>query len=154
MLKEKLNRIRMNTEIIKRAFSYLGTKEIPGKESNPAVLAMIQSLLSWVKNDEINWCSAFAKRVVEEAGYDSSGANAAARSWLNVGEAVAEPVPGDIVVFWRISKLDWRGHVGFFLHDDGEDIWVLGGNQSDEVNVSPYSKSRLLAYRRPVKLLT
>ncbi|MCL2915995.1 hypothetical protein L2725_19835 [Shewanella corallii] len=40
------------------------------------------------------------------------------------------------------------GHVGFFAGFDGNDVLVLGGNQSDEVNVGRYPASKLLGIRR------
>lgn len=42
------------------------------------------------------------------------------------------------------------GHVGFFAGYEMGTIYLLGGNQGDSVNVSPYPKSRLLGIRRLV----
>ena len=40
------------------------------------------------------------------------------------------------------------GHAGFYAGVEGEDILVLGGNQSDSVSISHYAKSDLLGVRR------
>jgi hypothetical protein len=44
--------------------------------------------------------------------------------------------------------IDAQGHVGFFAGLEGTKILVLGGNQSDAVDVSRYPSSRLLGIRR------
>ncbi len=40
------------------------------------------------------------------------------------------------------------GHVGFFAGVEEKSVLVLGGNQSDEVNVSPFPVARVLGVRR------
>jgi hypothetical protein len=60
---------------------------------------------------------------------------------------LADAQTGDIVIFSRGSK-SWQGHVGFFVKTAGAMIEVLGGNQSDAVNIQRYAKSRLLGVRR------
>ena len=54
---------------------------------------------------------------------------------------------GCVVVFSR----DGGGHVGFVvgLQQNG-DLMVLGGNQSDAVNIRAFSRSRVSGYRWPV----
>ena len=55
--------------------------------------------------------------------------------------------PGDVVVFKR-GNSSWQGHVAFFVKDKGALIEVLGGNQSNAVNVKGYQASKLLGIRR------
>jgi len=71
-----------------------------------------------------------------------------ARSWLEVGEEIDDPEMGDIVVLWRENKNGWKGHVGLYMDSDSTHIAVLGGNQSNQVNIKMYPKERLLGYRR------
>lgn len=144
----------MRADIIAQALKLYGQKEFPGKPSNPVILDMLKRLLSWAEDDEINWCSAFVKYVAEEAGYDTSGATAAARSWLNIGAETTAPEIGDVVVFWRVSPRDWRGHVAFYISEDSNYIYCLGGNQGNKVSIAPYSKSRLLGFRMLKKIST
>ncbi|MDQ1255853.1 MAG: hypothetical protein QG656_447, partial [Candidatus Hydrogenedentes bacterium] len=40
------------------------------------------------------------------------------------------------------------GHVGFFSGREGNEVLMLGGNQSDSVNVTRYESSRILGIRR------
>ena len=101
----------------------------------------------WVKDDETAWCSAFVNWVCKKANLEYSGA-LNARSWLNIGCEVANPEIGDLVVFWRGDPNGWQGHVAFFIREAKNHIYVLGGNQNNQVKISAYPKSRLLKYRR------
>ena len=128
------------------ALGEYGTKEIVGNKHNPEVLKYFQETgHEWVKDDETAWCSAFANWVAKEAGCEYS-VELNARSWLEVGEKTECPKIGDIVVFWRESPKSWKGHVGFFIKETKDYIWVLGGNQNNEVNIKPYAKERVLSY--------
>jgi len=94
------------------------------------------------------WCAAFVNAVVATAGEDSTN-SLMARSFENWGLPVDEPIPGDVVVFWRVSRSSGLGHVGFFVKDNGDGtIQVLGGNQGDKVSIQRFSKAQVTAYRR------
>lgn len=67
-----------------------------------------------------------------------------ARNWLYFGIETA-PVYGAVIVFSRNKG----GHVGFAVGQDEDDFYVLGGNQSNSVNISRIAKSRLLGTRWP-----
>ena len=54
---------------------------------------------------------------------------------------------GDIVVLWRIAKDSPFGHVGFYISETQNGIYILGGNQSGEVNIQKFPKTNLLEYR-------
>lgn len=94
------------------------------------------------------WCAAFVNASLNQAGLEGTGSNMA-RSFENWGVGVDDPQVGDLAVFWRESPESGLGHVGFFQgYDESGNILVLGGNQSDGVNVSPYSANQLLGFRR------
>ena len=131
------------------AQGYIGTTEGPGTEDNPAIMAMYASVgHDWVEHDSVAWCAAFVGHCLEKAGLRSTR-RLNARSYLDWGIPVdlADAQESDIVVFSRGSK-SWQGHVGFFVKTAGAMIEVLGGNQSDAVNIQRYAKSRLLGVRR------
>lgn len=138
---------------IEIALSQYGTTETPGSQHNPEVLKYFEATryagVDWI-SDETAWCSAFANWVAHKAGAHKSG-ELNARSWLAVGDAVTDPEPGDVVVLWRESKNSWKGHVGFYVNEDDQYIYVLGGNQRNQVNIQAYAKTRLLGYRRITK---
>lgn len=139
----------MNLNIINIALAQYGTKEITGAQDNPEVLKYFNEIgFDGAKlKDETSWCSAFVNWVALKAGVAKSN-NLTARSWLKVGQKVSKPELGDIVVFWRESKTSWKGHVGIFIRKTDDVIYVLGGNQSNQVNITGYDAARLLEYRR------
>lgn len=140
--------MQINDVLLATAGEYLGTAEIPGSRHNPAIVQMFaDSGHSWVVDDETAWCAAFVGSVLARCGLPTTG-SLAARSYLQWGEAVTQPRPGDVVVFWRGSPDSWQGHVGFFVRRDGNTIIVRGGNQGNKVSDAPYPASRLLGYRR------
>lgn len=138
-----------NNILLNNALSQIGVKEYVGNEDNPEVLKYFNEIGfdgSKLK-DETAWCSAFVNWVAKVSGCEYSG-KLNARSWLEYGEQVVNPQVGDIVILWRESKYTWKGHVGFFIRESNDHIYILGGNQQNEVNILPYKKSRLLQYRR------
>ena len=135
--------------IIETALTQIYTKEIKGIKDNIEILKYfdIMGIDGAKMKDETAWCSAFANWVAIKAGRESSGA-LNARSWLNVGKRVDDPKQGDVVVFWRERRNSWKGHVAFFIRETPTHIYVLGGNQGNQVSIIPYRKNRLLQYRR------
>lgn len=134
--------------ILKRAFSQYGVKEIAGNNHNPKILKYFSFIgHSWVNDDETAWCSAFVNWAAKKEGLNYSG-KLNARSWMKVGEPTKTPVIGDIVVFWRDKPTSWKGHVGIYINSDKHFIYVLGGNQSNQVNIKAIRKNRLLGYRK------
>lgn len=133
------------------AKTHVGEKEIPGVKNNPLIVRWGRRLAAWFSDDETAWCSAFVNAMAEEAGYERSG-KLNARSWLDVGMPVQArfAAPGDVVVFWRVAKDSWQGHVGFVVSRDANarTVRVLGGNQNDSVSIATYSETMLLGYRR------
>jgi len=117
--------------------------------SNPKVVAYFKDAgHPEVKDDATAWCAAFVGAMLHRAGDNGTGA-LNARSYLKWGDGVnlTDAKPGDIVVFKR-GNSTWEGHVAFFVSQDAKSIKVLGGNQSDAVNIKPYPKSALLGIRR------
>lgn len=141
--------IEMNNNLITIALNQYGVQERPGsKEHNPVIVNYFKEIgQTWVKDDETAWCSAFVNWVAHKCGMERSG-KLDARSWLNVGVNVEKPEIGDVVVFWRDAPTSWKGHVAFFINETDTHVYVLGGNQNNMVNISPYLKSRVLGYRR------
>ena len=135
----------MISRLIKIALSQYGITEVPGVKNNPEIMKYFDvGNNDWVEGDETSWCSAFINWCAKESGLEYSG-KLNARSWLNVGiETTIDKA--DIVVFWRESKDSWKGHVAIPIREDGNNVWVLGGNQSNMVRVSAYPKGRVLKY--------
>jgi uncharacterized protein (TIGR02594 family) len=98
----------------------------------------------------IPWCAAWANTVLAQAGMETTG-SLMARSFLNWGKPVAgNPNIGDVVVLRR-GRNRSEGHVGFFYAfvdvNGAKMVAVLGGNQGQEVRISYYPISKIIAYR-------
>ncbi len=136
---------------------FIGIKEIAGKVSNSQILAMLQLDNSWVGKDEVPWCSAFVNYIAWLLRLPRSK-SLGARSWLQVGSCVAvqeAEVGFDVVILKRGNPpqpgpevIDATGHVGLYAGFEGEVVLILGGNQSDSVNVSRLPFNNILGIRR------
>lgn len=103
-----------------------------------------------VKNDETAWCSAAANTWMLEAGLNGTGA-LNARSWLNWGTKLdtAKRIRRGAVLIFKRGSGSWQGHVCFLLADNDRTLEVIGGNQSDQVNVQRVSRANLIGARWP-----
>lgn len=144
----------MRHELIKAALGEIGVKELPGVvENSLRILEYFTEIgHSWVKTDETAWCSAVHNFITKTCGYEYSGA-LNGRSWLDIGIETTHPEIGDTVIFWYGSPNQgggprgWRGHVGFYIRQEGNVIWTMGGNQSNKYCIKPYLVNRVLGYR-------
>lgn len=128
----------------------IGKKEVKGNGDNPDIMQYyIDAGHPEIEHDEVSWCAAFVCSQIERSGY-ASPKTLAARGLLRWGKVLDKPKVGCVAVFWRNSRNGWQGHVGFYLGEDGNNIKLLGGNQSDQVSITTIPKSRLLGYRWPV----
>ncbi len=131
------------------ALSQYGVTEVH-EGDNPVILNYAkESGMDQMPNDEMNWCSILMNWVAFKCQLPMSK-SPAARSWLNVGTEVKEPMIGDVVVLWRVSPDSWQGHVGIFIRltEDKKFIFILGGNQGNKVCIQPFPITQLLGYRR------
>lgn len=131
------------------AISEIGVKEVAGDGDNPRIIEYLATVpldttASERRNDETAWCSAFVNWCIEKSG-KSGTRKSAASSWLTWGQSVATPRRGCIAVF----KRNGGNHVGFYISETANEIVLLGGNQSDAVNISKRSKAGFLGYRIP-----
>jgi len=132
------------------AVNQLGEKEIIGPEDNPTIVKYAkESGFGWVDDDETPWCSIFLNWCAAKAGLEKSS-KANARSWLLIGDKIENPEPGDVVVLWREEVDSWEGHVGilFGFSKDSKRVYILGGNQGNQVSIAGYPIERGLGYRR------
>ena len=141
--------LKPNAEMLLKAMEFYGLEEVPGEKDNPIILDWFSDLgFNWVQDDETAWCSCFINWVALKCGCERSF-ELTARSWLRIGEETVHPEVGDIVVFWREHLSGWKGHVGLFTGFDTKgNIYTLGGNQDNKVNIKLYDKDRLLSYRK------
>jgi uncharacterized protein (TIGR02594 family) len=126
----------------------LGVTQFPAGQSNPRITEYHQGTNIHGYDDKASWCSSFVDWCLAQSGATGTG-SALARSWLEWGQSLEEPVVGCIVVLSRDDPKGWRGHVGFFLREEGALVHLLGGNQLGQVREHLYPKTSVLGYRWP-----
>lgn len=132
------------------AFAEIGVSTYPPGNSNPRITQYHAHTNIAGYDDKASWCSSFVNWSLAQVEMVGTG-SALARSWLDWGEPLGEPVHGCIAVLSRDDPRGWKGHVGFFLRMDAQRIFLLGGNQLDQVREHFYPKANLLGYRWPAQ---
>jgi uncharacterized protein (TIGR02594 family) len=127
-----------------------GQREVAGSRANPRIMEYHKSSGYWGRDDSGGtnaWCGSFVNWAIEKAGLQGPKDAFRAREWANWGNGVslANARYGDVVVIRNGDNY----HVGFYAGREGNTIKLLGGNQSDSVNVSNFSASSVYAVRRP-----
>jgi len=122
------------------ARSFMGLKEVPGPKHNSTILGWVKSLGGWFKDDETPWCGTFVGAMMQLAGQPVPQHWYRAKAWASWGKP-CQPCVGAIVVFSRQGG----GHVGFLVGESAANWYVLGGNQSNAVNITPIAKNRQVA---------
>jgi len=138
-------------DLVLAAIQYYGQKAVPGNASNPLVVGFFQKAgHPEIASDEIPWCSAFLNAICAQIGAPQSR-SLLASSWLKVGRGVAAPAFGDVVVFdW--SKIGQTGgHVGIVISCFPGIVYVLGGNQDNEVEIAAFQTRAVAGYRRIIE---
>lgn len=141
---EKPNWVRIAT-------AEIGVKENTSKSKhNPRVIEYHASVQGRINTDETPWCSSFVNWVMKKAGKGGTS-SAMAISWLKYGKNLNRPAYGAIAVIdWDGGGKGWKGHVGFVVGKNGDDeILLLGGNQSNAVNIKAFPKDKIVAYVVP-----
>ncbi len=125
----------------------LGVEEISGVRNCARVLDYHSTTTLRATDDETPWCSAFVNWCLWKAGIRGTN-SARARSWLEFGLRMPEPMPGAIAVLKRGSN-PALGHVGFYIGEEPRRVFLLGGNQSNRVTIAAYEAKDILGYRWP-----
>lgn len=130
-----------------------GVHEVEGPGSNPVILGWAKVLSAWVgsvyKDDATPWCGLFVGHCIAATlpGEVLPSNPLSALAWAAFGRKTA-PALGAVLVFKRTGG----GHVGFYAGEDADAFHVLGGNQSDQVDVTRVAKARLVAFRWPASV--
>lgn len=141
------------TDLLLSVLEHYGMKEVDGVKSNPEIIAMGKELGYDIADDSTTaWCSLLVNYFAKKCGYEFTG-KLTARSWLKMPMVVLKPKLGNIVVLWRGDPNGWQGHVGLFISMDEKNIFILGGNQGNQLTIAPYSRERLLGFRELKKVL-
>lgn len=128
------------------AIKELGVQEIKGEKHNPKILQYHDETSLNASDDETPWCSSFTNWCFAGSGIEGTN-KANARSWLEWGSEIKEPIYGCVAVLKRGAPP--QGHVGFLVSVGKDKIILLGGNQGDRVSIASFNKSDVLGYRLP-----
>jgi uncharacterized protein (TIGR02594 family) len=141
--------------MIQEAVKLYGILETPGSRNNPTIMAWAKEVGGSVKSeyiaDSVPWCGLFMAVVAKRADYEPPKDPLWALNWTTFGKWVKKgpkpnsPAIGDVLVFTRSGG----GHVGLYVGQDSTYYYILGGNQSDRVNISKRRKNTLYTARRP-----
>lgn len=139
---------------IKLARAYLGLKEVKGTQHNPTIIHMLDKMGSyqkearaWWRDDEQPWCGLFVGFILGESERYVVKEWYRAKEWANpLLTKLNAPAYGAIAVLSRQGG----GHVGFVVGTDVQgNIMLLGGNQGDMVQISPFKPDRIDGYYWP-----
>ena len=120
--------------------------------SNPRIIEYLASCNGLTPrqkaDDDTAWCSAFVNWCIQLSGLQGTD-SPAARSWASWGVRDPGPGEGSIVVWKRYEGPDGAlklvgGHVAFLLADEGDKLYVLGGNQGNKVCRKRYPRNGFL----------
>ena len=138
-------RLIVEPPYMRTARQELGVTEIQGDQHNERVLEYLRTTGDWWNTDETPWCSGFVNWTL--GGCNIRGTNdARALSWDNWGTSLDRPALGSVAI---IDNGNGTGHVGFVAGTSGDNIVLLGGNQSNQVRYSSFSRNRIINYVVP-----
>lgn len=133
------------------ASAMLGVKEGPGAANNAQVVKLFADAgFPGIKTDSTAWCAAYVNAMLERAGHRGSR-SLAARSFENWGVGLKEPALGCIATKKRAGS-SWQGHTGFVVGANKDQVFLLGGNQSDQVSVAAFKRSEIVSFRWPADM--
>lgn len=138
--------------MLKKALELYGVKETAGAGNTPEIMKWAKEMGGGVAKvytaDSIPWCGLFTGIVAQRAGKPLPASPLWARAWASWGKPSPQAGLGDVLVFVRQGG----GHVGLYIGEDADAYHVLGGNQSDGVNIKRIAKSRCIAARRSYRV--
>lgn len=142
---------------IVEAVKHVGTLEGSGSHDNPIIIGWADTIAklfpggyddwaaSFYGQDSIAWCGLFHAYCQAMAGRHPVDKYLSALEWRDFGHGVVSPMLGDTMVKTRAGG----GHVTFYVGEDADHYYCLGGNQSDAVTIARYAKNLPWTFRRP-----
>ena len=130
---------------LEAGMKFIGLKEAPGSKDNKIIIDWAKdeggAIEATYTHDSIPWCALFANMTLTKAGLKGTETLWAldfAGKWPSIKLA------GAAVGAFAPMLRDGGGHIGIVVGKDQHgNVMLLGGNQSDAVNIKPFSRSRL-----------
>lgn len=128
----------------------IGVKEVPGPKNNDKIMQWARvvggSVAKEYTADSIPWCGLFVAYCMAQSGVQPVNSPLWALNWSKFGQKLEKPVFGCIFSMHRSGG----GHVGFLVSQDKNYWHLLGGNQSDMVNVTRIAKANKCYFNFPI----
>lgn len=132
------------------SLAHLGLHEGVGAADNRELIADIHSVASDYQHDATPWCAGWVSFCLAKAGEKPSSLPLWALSYSDVKNQPFVRLPGPAVGAIAVKTRDGGGHVTFVAgRTRGGALACCGGNQNDEVNVSPYLESAFVGFFWP-----
>ena len=124
---------------IDEAHKYVGLTEIKGARHNQTITKWLKALGAWWTDDETPWCGVFTAHCLTVAGRAIPKHWYRAKAYADYGTVLTKPAFGCLGVMSRTGG----GHVCFVIGETtGDRLVVIGGNQSNQVSIASYPRSR------------
>ena len=131
-----------------------GAGEVGGNNCGPSVRKYLKPAGLPEGN---SWCAAFVSWCYLQAAESDAGSmpfayGASARGllrefkdngWTYAPGSGYEPLPGDLVVWWRVRADGWQGHVGLVHQCKDGILYTVEGNRGPKVQGFSYVYSRM-----------
>lgn len=128
------------------ALRLYGIMEVLGPENNAVIMSWAKEIgqSAIYTSDAVAWCGLFIGLCAKRAAWPVPKHPLWARDWQFWGTAQKIAMLGDVLVFPRGQG----GHVALYVGEDRTHYHILGGNQTDMVNIVRRAKTPILAIRR------
>ncbi|MFA5984365.1 MAG: TIGR02594 family protein [Methylococcaceae bacterium] len=136
---------------ITEARKLIGVHEGVGNADNPIVVELFKDAgHPEIVHDSTAWCAAFIGAVLNRSGHKGNG-SLWALDYAKWGQPLLTIALGAVVTKKRFNKKGQLvgGHVFFAVGWDKNNVFGLGGNQSDTVSIVKYPRSVITAFRWP-----
>lgn len=148
--KTKITKINMNNslKLYNHALADFGLSEVSGSGSNARIKQAITLAADWLDKDDSKtaWCGCMMGLWFKELGLQPPAEFFRANNWRNVGKKIllSEAKQGDIVILTRTGGK----HVAILSKHEKGMVYLLGGNQNNQVNISAYNQALVEEVRR------
>lgn len=132
------------------SLAHLGLREGEGAADNRELVADIHSVAADYQHDATPWCAGWVSFCLSKAGEKCSTLPLWALSYSDTRGQPFVRLPGPALGAIAVKTRDGGGHVTFVAgRTRGGALACCGGNQGDEVNVSPYLESVFVGFFWP-----
>jgi uncharacterized protein (TIGR02594 family) len=132
------------------SLSHLGMKEGQGAADNAELVADIRTVAKDYQHDATPWCAGWVSFCLAKAGEKPTSQPLWALSYSDTKNQPVVKLAGPAVGAIAVKTRNGGGHVTFVAgRTSSGALACCGGNQNDEVNVSPYLESVFIGFYWP-----